>query len=443
MKPEIVELYKKILTSGYYDEEFAGKQQEINGKTHGVCIDFSRNLIKELREAGYGAALISTQKDKNSFLHAAVMYKNEESGEILIADPVVDIRRLTSGEVKEIDEILKEKNYMIDMYKYIKENGAITDYDDSKYEKDGKSSPRILRENMKDKYEIMANPNIVNLVKQREEIQELTRLEDVSKVADGASLLACQLLYEKGIDTYCSNFCQEDDRYVDMALNYNQLSKENKEILKQLLEDKPDNYKIFNKKDIFGYPSLDNKSKKDFSQDEPMTICLGFKNINPEESTESINLRMAELVKPFKKQEYKEGVYSKEEIMSNKHNIMRCNYINKEAKECESTDQDSNEQIAEKEGLLYSEEYNLFFESEANMSRYIESLFRKENDWRTTEEIAKDAGIPYDGQKLSDKYEINSDDLAKASKVHKIGGQVINKVKELFKRLRGRTKGER
>ena len=43
------EIYKRIVLSSYYDENFGGNPKEIDSKMHGVCIDFSRNLIKQLR----------------------------------------------------------------------------------------------------------------------------------------------------------------------------------------------------------------------------------------------------------------------------------------------------------------------------------------------------------------------------------------------------------
>ena len=56
-----------------------------------------------------------------------------------------------------------------------------------------------------------------------------------------------------------------------------------------------------------------------------------------------------------------------------------------------------NETIEQKEGRIYSNKYNRFFKNNLEKSRYIESLYRKENDLRTEAEIAKEAGVYYDG----------------------------------------------
>ena len=134
------EIYKKIIFSSYYDENFGGNPKEIDGKTHGVCIDFSRNLIKQLRSNGYSAGLISTLND-DGYLHAAVIYRDKDTDEVFIADPVTDVRQLTGKTTEEIEqlinEVLKQKNYSRTLREYYEEMGAITDYDDSEYEKNG------------------------------------------------------------------------------------------------------------------------------------------------------------------------------------------------------------------------------------------------------------------------------------------------------------------
>ena len=64
-------------------------------------------------------------------------------------------------------------------------------------------------------------------------------------------------------------------------------------------------------------------------------------------------------------------------------------------KDCNSTEQNTNNEIAKNENLIYSSKYNLFFDRFENKSRYIESLYRQEHDLRTEDEIAKEAGVIY------------------------------------------------
>ena len=58
-------------------------------------------------------------------------------------------------------------------------------------------------------------------------------------------------------------------------------------------------------------------------------------------------------------------------------------------------DENTNNEIAKNENLIYSSKYNLFFDRFENKSRYIESLYRQEHDLRTEDEIAKEAGVIY------------------------------------------------
>ena len=399
------ELYQEILLSSVYDEKYAGNPKEIDGKTHGVCIDFSRNLIAKLREKGYSAGLISTL-NADGFLHAAVLYKDKETNEVLVADPVTDVRELTEykhqGIISEllqkrnIEKLMKKGNSHIKLRDYFEEMGPITDYDDSEYEQNGAGAPRPLRVNMVNQNEILANPYIVELEKKGEAISSLTSLENVVNYADASTLLGCQLLYEKGINSFCSNFLP-DDNYTDIAIDYNSLSPENKEILLRLVKEKPDNYEIHNELYQFGYPKLDGR-KPEINEDYSSSVCLGFKEgVLAGKSRPEINLLVADLIKPFQKQTYMEGVYSKNDVLDNKHNRMTWSaLVNPTLKPCNSTIKNTNQEIADNEGLIYLAKYDMFFENEIAASRYIESLHRKENDWRTSEEIAKDAGIPFE-----------------------------------------------
>lgn len=437
------EIYKKVILSSYYDENFAGNQKEIDGKTHGVCIDFSRNLIKQLRNNGYSAGLISTLND-DGYLHAAVIYRDKDTDEVLIADPVTDVRQLTGKTTDEIEqlinEVLKQKNYSRTLREYYEEMGAITDYDDSEYEKNGFGNPRVLRQNMENQNEILSNPHIVKLEKKTAAIQSLTSLSNVVNVADTTTLLACQLLYEKGISTFCSNY-SKDTRYSDIAIHYNSLSDENKKIFLQLMLEKPQNYKISDMREVFGYPSLYGES---FSIDEnfPMAICLGYGEfVLDDMSEEEQNLKIAELIKPFKKQTYMQGVYTREDVISNKHNRMKCNLINKEEKTCNSSDKNTNQEISKNEGLIYSEKYDMFFADDDSKSRYIESLYRKENDWRTDEEIAIDAGIEHKNGHFLDDYVVTATDIVKTSQLHQTSISLISKFKNMITKVKDVFRG--
>lgn len=148
----IKEIYSGIVKESIYDENYAGNPQVIDGKIHGVCIDFSRNLIKKLRENNILCGLISTNTI-DGFLHAAVIYKNED--EMLIADPVTDVKDISNAS---FEDIINRKNYSVDVDKYLEANGPITDYDDSEYEQTNISCmPSILRLNMTSSDEIKSN----------------------------------------------------------------------------------------------------------------------------------------------------------------------------------------------------------------------------------------------------------------------------------------------
>lgn len=104
---KVDKIYEDIILNGFYDESYGMNPKIIDGKTHGVCIDFSRELIKELKKNGYLSGLISTLNN-DGFMHAAVIYNNPETNEINIADPVTDIRVLTGLSDEERKKQIKE-----------------------------------------------------------------------------------------------------------------------------------------------------------------------------------------------------------------------------------------------------------------------------------------------------------------------------------------------
>ena len=130
----IREIYKKVIANGFYDEQYGMKAEIIEGKKHGVCIDFSKELIEELRKNGYLAGLISTLNE-DGYLHAAVLYKNLETEKVNIADPVTDVKKLTGltddQRYSEIENILRGNNWSKNLKEYIEEYGPITEYLDN------------------------------------------------------------------------------------------------------------------------------------------------------------------------------------------------------------------------------------------------------------------------------------------------------------------------
>lgn len=458
---KVDKIYENIILNGFYDESYGMNPKTIDGKTHGVCIDFSRKLIKELKKNGYLAGLISTLND-DGFMHAAVIYNNPETNEINIADPVTDIRVLTGlsdeERKKQIKEILANKNFEKNLREYFEEFGAITEYDDSEYENDMKSSPKPRRKDLIDREDIEANPDILDIKKKMEAIQVLTRLEQVKDVADGPSLLACQTLYKKGISTYCTNHILETG-YTSINIPYNSLSNENKEILQDLINRNPDNYYIHKRTGF--YSDLDGNNAE-ISENKPMEVVLGFLKM-PNINSAEINLRMNELVKYFKKQRYLDGVYTREDILNNKHNqnspFLWLDGYSEELSN--SSAENSNEQIALNENLLYSSKYYMFFDSQYAKSRYIESLYREEHDWRTEQEISQENGVFYskkynmffedereaqlyeeneksgeiaDQADFNEDYTITTTDLAITTK--KAKNTLVQKFKNIFEKIR-------
>ncbi len=384
MEEQIIDLYKSIIIKGLYDEKYAGNSQIIDGLQHGVCIDFSNKLIEELRKINVECGLISTL-NADGFKHAAVVYRDTVTDDVFIADPVTDVKIISKYQTSErdtvINDILKRKNYKRELRDYIREYGKITAYGDLM---------NITMDNIQDVEEVEAIPSINSrIAKKSEQCQTAFGLNSLKQLADGPTLLACQSLYKKGIETYCSNYVPGE--YCSINVRFNSLSEENKKIIFELVRKYPKNY--FVKVDTGFYGLLGRNDE--FDENLPFELVFGFEDIRGKIETQ-INLEMNELIKMLKKQEYREGVFTREDILSNKHNKMVAGSTFFGVRECNSTPENTNDEIAKNEGLFYSHKYNLFFKGWMNKSRYIESLFRDEHDLRTEEEIAHESGIVFD-----------------------------------------------
>lgn len=384
MEKEIIALYKNIIINGFYDEKYGGKSQIIDGLQHGVCIDFSKKLIEELRKISVECGLISTL-NADGYLHAAVIYRNPVTRDVFIADPVTDIRVISKYQPSErdavISSILKNENYKRELRDYIKEYGTMTAYDDS---------VKVIMSNIRDAEEAEAIPSINSKIdKNVEACQTVFGLNSLKDLADGPTLLACQSLYKKGIDTFCSNYVPNEACSINVR--FNSLSQENKRIIFELVQKYPENYFVRINTGFYGSLGINNE----FNENLPFELVFGFKDTTGK-SDAQINLDMYDLIKMLKKQEYREGVFTREDILSNKHNKIVPGSTFLGVKECNSNEDDSNEEIAKKERMLYSPRYNLFFENWMNKSRYIESLFREEHDLREEQEIAEESKVVFD-----------------------------------------------
>ena len=122
---------------------------------------------------------------------------------------------------------------------------------------------------------------------------------------------------------------------------------------------------------------------------------------------------------------------------------------------------DTNEQLARKNGLNYSEKLDIFFRNYADKSRYIESLYKEENDTRSNNEVATDNELFYsveskrffEDQKEYELFQkenmmegfITPTDIAEADMDRKVSKTVIDSVKNFFNKIveKLRGKGER
>ena len=443
---EIKEIYREIIFEGYYDEKYGMNPQMIDKKNHGVCIDFSRALIKKLRELHYQAGLISTKND-DGFLHAAVLYRDIKTGEVYIADPVTDIRNLTGLSDKEreekIQKILEENNWKRDLREYIKEFGVITSHNDDL---------SISMENIQDKEQLEAVPAInEDIPKKVEPIQVVSSLEHLKNVADGPTLLACQALYKKGISTYCSNYTPDGD--VSININYNSLSFKNKQILQKLKEKYPDNFYFKQSTGFYGELGHDDP----IDENKAMEVVVGFQNSSGKTRAQ-INLEMYNLISGLEKQEYLQDSYTREQMLEGKHLLKTTEALLGNPVKCKSSSLDSDEQIAQKEGFIFSKTYNRFFKDMVTKSRYIESIFRSEHDLRSEEEIAKDSGVFYDSERKmffetekekeeynkqygnSEEIHVTKEDIAQADMIRKIPQTKIKSIIDFFQRLFGKIR---
>lgn len=440
---KINEIYRNIIMSGFYDEKYGMKPEIIEGKKHGVCIDFSRELIEELRKNGYLAGLISTLNE-DGYLHAAVLYKDLETEVVSIADPVTDVRKLTEltdEQRKEaIEQILETENWNRRIEEYIKEYGTLTAYNDDM---------SIAMKEIKDREETEAVPSINReIAKKVEPIQILTSLVDVKKVADGPTLLACQTLYKKGISTYCSNYTPNGD--ISINVHYNSLSEENKKIVLKLREEQPKHYFIQRETGFYGHLGYNDDKIED---NKLMELVFGMKE-SKGKSTPQINLEMNQFISMLKKQPYLQGVYTRDEVLNNRHNLSVMTNLTCDPEEpCKSSEADSNEQIAINESLMYSKKYDRFFEDYVAKSRYIESLCRQEHDLRMEDEMAQESEVFYDAEmqmffetereaELYRQSIITPTDIVETDISRKVSKSITDRIKNFFSNIIEKVKGK-
>jgi len=249
-------------------------------------------------------------------------------------------------------------------------------------------------------------------------------------------------LYEKGINTFNSNYSPNANGTVYINFNYNSLSEENKKILAQAMQEKPNNY--FINTSFSSYCTMGENGVID--EERNMEVIFGIQKLTGKETYDELQMKMSELSAIFKKQIYMQGVFTREDVIGNKHNKLSnmANLGKKYIKQTTATQEESNEQIAQKENLLYSKKYDLFFENQESKSRYIESLYRKENDDRSESQIAQQAGCYYseekgmffESEREYKQYEVLPTDFAKASKVYKIGEKIINRFKQMMSQIK-------
>lgn len=143
--------------------------------------------------------------------------------------------------------------------------------------------------------------------------------------------------------------------------------------------------------------------------------------------------------------------------MTNIHNKLKPLSFFEKTTQCKSSETDTNEQIAQNENMIYSQQYDLFFENYVSKSRYIESLYREEHDLRSNYEIANTAGVFYDKtsgmffeneQEAKKHYEqktyeeksayITSSDIAEADIERKFPSRLFENIKYLFDRIKSK-----
>lgn len=418
----IKEIYQDLIINSYYDENYGGNGALIDGKYHGVCIDFSRKMMEELIENGYIATIISTTKIENgqNILHAAVLYRDKDTNDILIADPVTDIREMTE---KEMDDISREqavernnRNYKRNIQDYVDEFGAINIYNHEMSScEQNVGTDELVRKHF---FEMVGEKLGTLSDKKMEHCSTLTSISQVRNYADGPTWLACESLYKKGIDTYCSTFSPNYEIYNDdgsarimhnyLCINgyFHSLSEENKKAILEARKSNPENYFINIARGMYGLLGMN----EEIRDDRPMEFMIGFKEL-PENLTENeLIQKMNDLTSIFTKQTYRHGVYTREQVLKNEHNKRRTS-ANFGVATLNSNNNDTSEQIAKNENLLYSERFDMFFENEQAKSRYIESIYCNDIGVDNEEEIAKQNGIVY-----SDDYKMFFEDAEELSK---------------------------
>lgn len=454
------EIYKSIIMNGFYDEKHSSKPEVIDGKKHGICLHFSQELIEKLRNNGYLAGLISTLNE-DGFLHAAVLYKDLETGKVSIADPVTDVRKLTAltdeQRNSEIENILSGNNWSRDLEDYIQEYGPITEYLDNftTIRADTKNS-ECLKRNLHLIY--ASEPEHI-----QHPIEIITDISQISDLVEDPMKEACKLLYKKGIVTHCSDNFEQDKR-VEIFLPYTSLSLENRRILIGLVQENPENFE-------FRSPggSWMRQSKLETPKDEhDDSQARGFvikANYDKNNTMADISENLLDLSKQFEKQVCMEGIYTREDILRNKHELESVenllNYAQNIVLEQPIESSDTNEELARKNGMNYSERFNIFFENYANRSRYIESLYKEENDTRTNEEIASANGLFYsiDSKEFFESQEeceliqsrdieaniITPTDIVEADMDRKVSKSITYKIKKFFSNIieKLKEKGER
>ena len=454
---KIDEIYRNVIMNGFYDEGYSSKPEIIDGKKHGICLHFSQELIEKLRSRGYLAGLISTLNE-DGFLHAAVLYKDLETGEVSIADPVTDIKKLTvltdEQRNSEIETILSDNNWSRDLADYIQEYGPITEYLDNF---------TIIRTDVKDSESLKRNLHLI-YANDTEHIQHpietITDISQIDGLVEDPMKEACKVLYKKGIVTHCSDNFEQDKR-VEIFLPYTSLSSENRKILIELVQQKPESFE-------FRIPggSWMRQSKLETPRDEyDDSQARGFviKSSYEDDSTMAdISKKLVDLSKQFEKQVCMEGIYTREDILRNIHELESAenllNYAQNVVLEQPIESSDTNEELARKQGMHYSKKFNVFFRNYADMSRYIESLYKEENDTRTNEEIASANDVFYSIDSKGffespEEYEllqskkieesvITPADIVEADKDRGISKSITYRIKNFFNNIIEKLKGK-
>ena len=157
-----------------------------------------------------------------------------------------------------------------------------------------------------------------------------------------------------------------------------------------------------------------------------------------------------------------EGIYTREDILRNIHELESGDNILNYARNVVLAEpietSDTNEELARKNGLNYSERFNIFFINYADKSRYIESLYKKENDTRTNDEIASVNGVYYSPDskgffESQEEYEllqsrnveesvITPVDIVEADKHRKISKSITDRIKNFFSNIIEKIKGK-